>query len=217
MKLRHDIDPSKKIKNIIFDLGGVILNINYQHTIERFKALGFENIDETFSMLKQSSLFDGWDTGKITPDEFRTELKSLISSPVNDEQINEAWCAMLLDIPPKRIELLQELKSHYNTYLFSNTNAIHLLKFDEMMREQFNIEGLSPLFKKDYYSNIIGYRKPDAESYLYILEEQDLKPEETMFIDDLEPNIHGANSVGIKGYHLVAPETILNLFTNGTH
>jgi FMN phosphatase YigB (HAD superfamily) len=217
MTLIERIDPKQKIKNIIFDLGGVIININYHLTIQKFKNLGIENIENAYSQLRQENLFDQFEIGAITPAEFREGIRRMSSADISDEVIDKTWGAMLLDIPEERISLLQEAKKRYNTFLLSNTNEIHLGQFSGYIKQKFEIDGLGPLFIKDYYSHEIGLRKPNADIFEFVLAKNKLKPEETFFIDDSPQHIEAAVKLGIQAYHLTSPETILNLFSNGTN
>lgn len=200
------------IKNIIFDLGGVILNINYQRTYEAFTALGVQNFNELYNQFKGSSLFNDLETGHITPEAFLSEMKKHVPEQVTPEQITDAWNAMLLDFPLQRLQLLQQLRQYYGLYLLSNTNAIHLETFNRILQESRGIPSLAVFFDKAYYSHLMGCRKPDRESYLMVLEENGLKAEETLFIDDTLPNIEGAKAVGLQTIHLQTPKTILDIF-----
>ncbi|PKP36084.1 MAG: HAD family phosphatase [Bacteroidetes bacterium HGW-Bacteroidetes-15] len=203
------------IKNIIFDLGGVILNIDYHLTINAFKALGLHSFDSLFTQANQIGLFDKLDKGLITPQEFRDEIRRITSSNITDSQIDKAWNAMLLDFPPSRLELLGRVKDGYRTFLLSNTNAIHIEDYNRILYNTFGVKNLSVFFEREYYSHLIHMRKPDAEAFELILNENKLKPEETLFIDDTLQHVEGARKVGIQAYHLDIPagQSIDNLFT----
>lgn len=200
------------IKNIIFDLGGVILNINYQLTSDAFTQLGVKNFKELYSQFHGSSLFNDLETGHVSTQEFLAEMHQHVPETVTDEQLKAAWNAMLLDFPLQRLQLLQQLRQHYNLYLLSNTNAIHLEEFNRMLQETRGIPSLSSFFDRAYYSHLMGQRKPDKASYQMVLDENGLKAAETVFIDDLLPNIEGAKAVGLQTIHLEAPKTILDIF-----
>lgn len=202
------------IKNIIFDLGGVILNIDYHLTIDAFKRMGFDNFDEIFTQAKQTGIFDKLDKGLISPEDFRNGVRELSGKPFSDQQIDEAWNAMLLDFPVHRLELLKKIHTQYRTYLLSNTNQIHIEVYNQILHKTFGVKDLSPFFEKEYYSHVIHMRKPHAEVYQFILNSNGLKPEETLFIDDTEQHIIGAKEVGINTYHLKIKEgeAIENLF-----
>ncbi|SEW13062.1 HAD family hydrolase [Chitinophaga arvensicola] len=200
------------IKNIIFDLGGVILNINYQLTSEAFVGLGVKHFNELYTQFHGSSLFNGLETGHVSTEEFLAEMQRHVPEGVTGEQITGAWNAMLLDFPLQRLQLLQQLRQHYNLYLLSNTNAIHLAEFNRLLQESRGIPSLGEFFDKAYYSHLMGCRKPDAECYQMVLDENGLLAEETLFIDDTLPNIEGAKAVGLQTIHLQAPRTIMDIF-----
>ncbi|RFS23487.1 HAD family phosphatase [Chitinophaga silvatica] len=200
------------IKNIIFDLGGVILNINYKLTSEAFQELGVANFDELYSQFHGSDLFNGLETGHVAVEDFLLEMHKHVPSHITDDQIEAAWNAMLLDFPVQRLQLLQQLRQHYNLFLLSNTNAIHLAAFNKILETSRGIPSLATFFDKAYYSHQMGYRKPDKESYQMVLDENELNPGETLFIDDTLPNIEGAKAVGLQTIHLQAPKSILEIF-----
>jgi putative hydrolase of the HAD superfamily len=152
-----------------------------------------------------------YEIGKITDEEFIIEVKKISGLSVNDEEILVAWNIMLLDFPPERIQLLNELKKHYRLFLFSNTNALHVVELKKRYRAAFNNNELDDHFEKAYYSQILGMRKPDVEPFLQIIKENNLLPEETLFIDDALINIEGATAAGLKGYFLEPGKTILDI------
>lgn len=202
------------IKNIIFDLGGVILNIDYHLTIDAFIKLGFENFDAVFTQAKQTGIFDKLDKGLVSPEEFRNGVRELAGKPFSNEQIDYAWNAMLLDFPPHRLKLLEQVNAQYRTFLLSNTNQIHIDVYNQILFNTFGVKDLSHFFEKEYYSHEVHMRKPDAEVYELILKQNGLKKEETLFIDDTEQHIEGARAVGLYAYHLKLKEgeTIDGLF-----
>jgi len=202
------------IKNIVFDLGGVILNIDYHLTIDAFKRLGFENFDTIFTQAKQTGIFDKLDKGQITPKEFRDGVRELAGKPFTDEQIDNAWNAMLLDFPMDRLKLLEQVHGQYRTFLLSNTNQIHIDVYNQILQNTFGVKDLSHFFEKEYYSHEVHMRKPDSEIFEFILSQNGLNAEETLFIDDTEQHIVGARKTGINAYHLKLNqgETIETLF-----
>jgi putative hydrolase of the HAD superfamily len=202
----------KGIKNIIFDLGGVILNIDYQATYKAFEALGVKDFTSLYSQFKGSRLFDDLETGRVTNEEFLAEMLKHAPEGTTTEQIMAAWNAMLMDFPLRRLQILQQLRQHYNLYLLSNTNGIHMDAFNKILAESRGIPSLGTFFDRTYYSHLIGYRKPEKESYQLVLDENELKPEETLFIDDTLPNIEGATAVGVQTIHLLAPKTMADIF-----
>ncbi|MDR1055626.1 MAG: HAD family phosphatase [Prevotellaceae bacterium] len=203
------------IKNIIFDLGGVILNVDYTYTIKAFQQIGIENFEDLYSHVRQSDLFDKLDKGAISSGEFRDEIRKL--APVvdyTDEQIDKAWNSMLLDMPFERLNVLLALKSGYHTFLLSNTNEIHVPLFSGIVKNTIGKNDLSDFFEKTYYSNEIGMRKPDTEIYEFVIKQHGLQAKETLFIDDSIQNIEGARQAGLHAYHLTGRETIDKLFAD---
>jgi len=151
------------------------------------------------------------ETGKISPEEFHDSFVEETGLHLSYEELKNAWTALLVDFPIERLQWLQEIGKRYKIFLFSNTNKIHYDVFTEMFHEQTGFKDFNKLFVKTYYSHEMGLRKPYPESYLYILNEQQLRPEETLFIDDTLKNIEGAKQVGLQTIHLVYPETVLDL------
>ena len=199
------------LKNVIFDLGSVLLNLDFQMTIDAFKNLGVENINDIFSAYSQYHFFDEFDKGLITPDEFRNEIKKFLKNDVSDEMIDVAWNEMILDFPKDRIDFLLSCKNNYRTFLLSNTNAIHFPGYNNQLQENFNINNLSDLFEKAYYSYRLGLRKPDKEIFELVIKENNLNPAETIFIDDSPANIATANELGLRTILLKPPKTLMDV------
>lgn len=199
------------IQNIIFDLGGVLLNLDMEKTRSAFLNLGMRNFDALYSQSKQSGLFDLFDCGKISEQEFRFALKKQLPEQVRDEEIDFAWNAMLLDLPAERLDLLSSLGKKYRLFLLSNTNEIHVSAFSKYLNSTFGIIDFSPYFENWYYSCRIGKRKPNADAFEQVLQENNLHPSETLFIDDSIQHVEGANKIGIKGIFLAPGKTILDL------
>lgn len=202
----------KSVQNIIFDLGGVILNIDYFQTENAFKKLGIINFAELYTFNHASRLFEDYETGKLSSEEFVEALKKQAPCPLQDRQIIEAWNKMLLDFPLERLQLLQQLRGQYEIYLLSNTNALHLEAFNKILMESRGIPSLGTLFEKTYYSHLVGLRKPGKEIYELVLQENGLDPAKTLFIDDNRENIEGAKETGLKTIWLQPPQTILDIF-----
>ncbi len=210
-KRKKEID----IQNIIFDLGGVLLNIDYNRTINAFKALGMTDFDIFFTQAAQSQLFDRLDKGSISPENFRKELREITGLNPTDRQIDEAWNAMLLDMPPERVSLLKKVGENYRTFLLSNTNVIHYPVYMEYMNQTFGIQDLAHLFEEQYLSYQMGMRKPDKEIYDAVVRENDLDPQKTLFIDDSSQHVTGARETGLKALWLdVERFSIESLFNN---
>ncbi|MBK7181621.1 MAG: HAD family phosphatase [Bacteroidetes bacterium] len=187
-----------RYKNIIFDLGGVILNIDYNLSVDAFKKLGLENFQTHFSQAAQNELFDLYEKGLITSTDFRTELKKHLKDSISVTEIDNAWNALLQNLPAKRLTVLEQLKNTHRTFLLSNTNEIHINEFNSYLKTEFHINDLANHFEKMYLSYEIGMRKPDKEIFEFVISENNLQPFETLFIDDSKQHIDSANSVGYK-------------------
>lgn len=199
------------IKNIIFDLGGVIINLDNRLTEDAFIALGSKPLKEYFGHGHAASFFKDYEVGGISDQEFVDSIKALTGIKASDEAIIGAWNALLLDFPPERIQLLKDLSKSYRIFLFSNTNALHLVHLQGIYRNTFPDGGeLDDHFEKAYYSHILGLRKPGVESFQHILKENQLKGEETLFVDDALINVEGAEKAGLKGLFLRPGTTIMD-------
>ena len=166
-----------------------------------------------YTILRQTDVFDRLDTGKITLPEFRQAIRDFAQANLTDVQIDEAWCAMLLDFPEENAELLRKLRTKgYKLYLLSNTNEMHINNYSEYLKRQFGCDLLAELFDHAFYSHEIGYRKPHREAFEFVLQAERLKPAETLFIDDLEHNVVGARKAGIQAYHHPKGDRLIDLF-----
>jgi len=190
------------ISNIIFDLGGVILNLDNKRTEDAFSAMGAGRFREYFRPGFAASVFKEYEVGKINNSQFLQSLRHLLPVDAPEASLIKAWNAMLLDIPPERVSLLEALRRKYRLFLFSNTNALHLDAFREYYRRQYNNRELEDHFEKAYYSHLMGLRKPDTASFQHIIDEQRLEPAATLFVDDTLANVEGANQAGLKGFFL---------------
>lgn len=196
------------IRHIIFDLGGVLLNIDYQATERAFEALGIPDFSERYSQLRQNNFFDDWETGRLSREEFIRGMQAVSEQPLTEAQILSAWNAMLLDFPLRRLQLLQQLRLYYDLFLLSNTNEIHEAAFNEILMRSHGFQTIALFFDRVYLSHRVGLRKPGTEIFQRILDEQELKPEHTLFIDDSPQHIEAAKSLGIQTIYLEKGMTI---------
>jgi HAD superfamily hydrolase (TIGR01509 family) len=199
------------IKNIIFDLGGVIINLDNQRTEDAFVSMGTKPFREYFGHGHAASFFRDYEVGKISDRQFIGSVKELTGLTAPDQEITKAWNALLLDFPPARIRLLKELGKRYRLFLFSNTNALHLAALQQIYRDTFPVGELDEHFEKTYYSHLLGMRKPDTASYRHIVRENGLNPDETLFVDDAMINVEGANAAGLVGFYLEPGKTIMDV------
>lgn len=196
------------ITTIIFDLGGVILDIDYNATVKAFEALGLKNFQTEFSQALQSSFFEDFEKGKLSEAEFYQYIQSIAATPLSNEVIEKAWNAMLLRIPLRRLQILEQLRLHYNTILLSNTNVIHERAFNKMLKDLVGFQNFGVFFDKVYLSHHVGMRKPDAVIFETILKDLQLQAATTLFIDDSPQHIATAQSLGIQTILLSPPMTI---------
>jgi putative hydrolase of the HAD superfamily len=197
------------IKNIIFDLGGVLMNIDFKRTFDAFEVIGFRNAEQAFQDPEINQLCMDFETGVYCSIELRRKFKEMTGFKCSDIQFDKAWNALLIDFPPERIALVQRLAQKYKTYLLSNTNPIHAKYFNSELERNFGIESMDHLLDKAWYSHNLGMRKPDEKIFLKVLRASRLNPEETIFIDDSALNVKMAESVGIRSIHVDADYTIL--------
>ena len=190
----------KPIKNIIFDLGGVILNLTRNRCIEAFEKLGVKNIRKIIvNNYQQKDLFMSLEYGQVTPEEFYDEARRIWSLQLSDEDIKQAWILMLDDIQPYKLDLLLKLRSKYNVVLLSNTNEIH---WEHIANNLFAYKGhvVSDFFDSIYLSNELHMQKPNADIFEYVLKDSGFKAEETLLIDDALPNCKTAEALGMQTY-----------------
>ena len=194
------------IKNLLFDLGGVIMNLDRDRCVRAFEALGMRDADEFLGVYGQKGAFLALERGDIDADEFRREIRPLFDREVTDEEIDSAFNQFLTGIPQERLRALRQLSKRYGVYLLSNTNPIMMNGF---IAEQFRQE--EGMEMKDYFDGVVASYvakcyKPDREIFDYACEKCGIKPEETLFFDDSQANVDAARALGFYA-ELVAPGT----------
>lgn len=199
---------------MIFDLGGVIINLNTQLTIQAFAQLTGKSPQQIIDFSNAHPGFHAYEKGEISDDDFRSVIRELSTAELEDYEIDNAWNAMILDLPLERIHLLQNLKEHFSVYLLSNTNFIHMHRVNEVRSEAGHPE-FNTLFHQDYYSHLMGKRKPDAATFDQVIQEQNLNPKEVLFLDDSLANIEGAQRLGLQTLHVTSPSVMMEYFNNG--
>jgi len=193
------------IKNIIFDLGGVLLDIDYYKTSHAFKELGVKKFDDLYSQAAANELFEALETGNISEKKFYAAMQEYCMPGTVYQQVQTAWNAMLLSFRKESVAFLSLLKEKYNLFLLSNTNSIHLPEFNEIYSREIGGPIFDDHFIKSYYSHLIHMRKPYGSTYQFVLDDAGILAGETLFIDDSYKNIDGAKAVGIQT-HLLLPE-----------
>lgn len=190
------------IDTLILDLGGVILDLDEQLPWDNFRMLGADlDSDET-----QATLYDlctDFEIGKYEPVEWATEMAEAMGIDCSFSEIFEAWNTMLLDIPDERLDTIRELSKRFRLILLSNTNEIHLRTLFSRENKDYDTDLLlDDLMDREYFSNKLEVRKPNREIFEAVLIDNQLSPEQCLFIDDKQYNLQGANELGIHTYHL---------------
>lgn len=193
MELRKRIN---EFDAVIFDLGGVIIDLNYDATIEAFRKLGTENFNELYSQALQTSLFDRYETGQISSMHFINKLKELLPSTCTPNEVVSAWNAMIGDFQPEKLTFLEQIKHSHVTALLSNTNDLH----EEYVRRKLKRVSEKPLesyFHHTFLSHQIKARKPHPSTFIDVCIRMKVSPDKVLFIDDSSQHIEGAKEAGL--------------------
>ncbi len=200
-----------KIKNVVFDLGGVLINLDFDNCLNAFRKAGFQDIEKQVCQFKGKGFFSLFELGEISPEEFRSAIRKEASESLTDRKIDDMWNLMLLDIPREKLDLLLELREHYMVYLLSNTNRIH---WEYACEQMFSYRGfrVNDFFEDTFLSFEMHKAKPEKNIYEQMMKEENILPEETFFIDDSEANCQAAMSLGIQSHHYHIGENLSSLF-----
>jgi len=201
---------AQNFKNILFDLGGVILDINIQATLKQFYELGFPAELMQYPDSMSTDVFFKYQTGKLDTEQFRNAIRESAGVDMSDQVFDEAWNAMLVRIPEERTALLKRLSERYPLYLLSNTSSLHVPVFEQMYIDSAGIS-MHKVFRKIYYSHEIGWHKPDHEAWEYVIQDAGIKAEETLFLDDSIHNIKASQELGFQAIHIHERTNLMNL------
>lgn len=192
----------KTARTVIFDFGGVLFNIDYHAPLRAFQALGFQGFGDIYTQASQNEIFDRLETGKISNEEFWDYLHGFVPNATRS-QVEHAWNCILLNLWPEKVEFVKRVRqAGYRTFLLSNTNAIHVAVFEQMIQASYGLTSFYEAFEKIHYSNVIGIKKPYPATYLTLCSWHGLIPEETIFIDDSLQHVKGAEEAGLISIHL---------------
>jgi FMN phosphatase YigB (HAD superfamily) len=202
------------LKNLIFDLGDVIIPIDLTAPVRNFAMLANLSEDEVMAIWKQFDIIGQYETGLVDDTAFRDHVRKLLKNDSwADEVIDTAWNTVLLELPVERLERIKELKQTYRIFLLSNTSPIHIRRVNQILTS-LNQPTLEELFERVFYSYDVRLAKPSPEIYQHVLTEVGLVPEETAFFDDNAANIQSAGQLGIQAVHVQPPMTILDYLKN---
>lgn len=201
----------KNIKNIVFDLGGVLIDLDFDRALKAFRKAGFENIEEQLQSFNREGVFMQYELGNISSEEFRSAIRKQAHVSLTDREIDDMWNLILLNIPHEKLKLMLELRGKYMVYLLSNTNQIH---WDYTCNHAFTYHGfrVKDYFEETFLSFEMHLAKPDKAIFERMLQEANLLPEETFFIDDSEANCKAAEELGIHTHHYRIGEDLNKLF-----
>ncbi len=200
------------IEAIIFDLGNVVIDIDPSKTYKAFEQLSkSKKAGEIEAIIKERNLWLNYEAGLLTDQEFRDSLSEYLDLEANNYEIDTAFNALLLDVDPLRMDLIESLGKKYKTYVLSNTSKIHMVEFEKIVEKCTGRTNFWQIFDKPYFSYEMGKVKPDPAIYSQVLVESNLIPEKTLFIDDLKANIEAANLLNINTIHLQVPTTLLQI------
>lgn len=203
---------SRKYQALIFDLGGVIIDLDTDRMVSRFATLFNTSHEVVKAAHTQHSFFNDLETGHIQPPEFRRHLRQVFGNDsIPDQQLDNAWNGMLVGLPIEKLRLLTTLRNHYQVYILSNTNQIHLDYVTQHLIPQQDT--LDAFVHEAYYSHHMRMRKPDPEIYKTVLEEHALRPSDVLFLDDNPDNIRSASELGIQSVRIHRPDEVYTLFS----
>lgn len=203
--------PLANIRSIIFDLGNVIVDIDYMVMVNEFKKIAVIDFSDMVNYSRQDNIFNQFEKGSISVPDFRCALRKYLKEGVTDAEIDAAWNSIITAYPPAKFDMLTQLRKEYKTYALSNINELHVALIEENVQKRFGAPNLRSYFDQVYYSNETGYRKPEPEIYKLVLDNERLIPSETLFIDDKAENIEAAAALGIKTLHLTDRDALLEL------
>ncbi len=200
-----------KFKTVIFDLGGVVININTQQSFTAFARLA-DLTEQEVQALASHPAFEQHERGLVSDEVFRNTIRAFTASELTDEAIDQAWNAMLLNIPPERLNLMAELRSRYHTLVLSNTNNIHVQSFNRAINEISGRKGIHEFVHKVYYSHEMGKRKPNPEIFDQVIHQEKIRPEQTLFLDDKLENVNAAKQMGLQAVQITPERDLINFF-----
>jgi putative hydrolase of the HAD superfamily len=201
----------KNINSIIFDIGNVLVDIDYEIMVAAFAKIAAIDFHQIVTYSHQDKVFDQYERGQISTAQFRDTLRKYLKPGVTDLDIDRAWNSILIHYPSAKFDLLKKLRGQYQLLALSNINDLHIGAIDVKVQEEFGAKDMSSYFDHAYYSHEMGHRKPEPEIYKMVLENSSLDPARTLFIDDKLENVAAAAALGIR-VHQLTDRNLLALF-----
>jgi glucose-1-phosphatase len=201
------------ISTLIFDFGGVLIDLDMNQSILNFKKLGVENVENYLSNFGQSGFFMQLEKGKISAEEFRSEIRKMTTNTITDKEIDDAWNAFLVRIPSEKLDIVYQLRKKFRVIMLSNTNAIHF-PYAERTFFSYKNRGIDEYFDKCYRSYDMKMAKPDAEIFEAILSQEQVAANQCLLLDDGPKNIEQAQKLGFQTYFVDPKEDLSFLLTN---
>jgi len=190
----------KKVKALLFDLGGVIVDLDYKKTANAFENIGLQNAEKAYNQFNQTDLFNLFETGHISSEEFLAEIQNEITNQVNLSEITKAWNSMIIGFQHSKLEKIKKLSEQVPCYLLSNTNEIHLSYIEQLLQEM-DFKHFLNIFESCYFSHQIGKRKPHKETFEWVLNHMNYDAQDVLFIEDSPQHIEGAKSAKLNTFY----------------
>lgn len=199
-------DLLRKIEVVIFDLGEVLIDLNYTQVIRGFSEAARKNQQEIREMVVTAPVLQGLEVGKTTPTEFRQQVNDLLDAHLDEDAFDAIWNSMLKSVSKSRLEWVEKIGAHFQTYVLSNTNAIHEVCFNQMIKEATGKSSLYDFVDNVYLSHQIGLRKPNLECFQYVIDDIENDPSKMLFLDDRLDNVMAAQASGMKALQITSAD-----------
>lgn len=206
MKNRPDVDF------IIFDLGNVLIDIDYQRSLSLIKAELPSTLQDRVDGCYAAEFHKAYERGELDSPAFRVAFRDYFEQSWSDTKVDFLWNSLLGSLPAYRLELVRKLKANYQVGILSNTNAIHIEAVHDLLKKEHGMDNFDGLFDWVFYSHEMGLAKPYQEIYQQLLLELGTTADRVLFFDDLLANVQGAAAVGIQAVQVKGPATLLDFF-----
>lgn len=197
---------------LIFDLGNVIIDIDYRGSINRIKQELPESIHSKVDTFYLTDFHKEYEKGRINSSQFRDEVRSYFGVDWEDQKVDFLWNSLLGKIPEERLKLVKKLRENFQVGVLSNTNLIHILGVNEILKADHGLDNFDPIFDWVFLSHEMGLSKPSQEIYEKMVNELHTTADRVIFFDDLVANVNGAREVGIQAVHVTGPQVIFDYF-----